>query len=152
MIMKCAAKEWENGKAAGLANSLFSKAGETEPSQRSSRRGRRSTHSIALKGRAWIEEDNLQIVRIETDLQAPLPEIKLLAEHVDIEFGPVTFRNKKESMWLPMTADIYMDLKGRRIRRMNAFNNYLLFSVDDRQSIFAPREANTTPDSAPAAG
>jgi len=50
---------------------------------------------IALKGRAWIEEDNLQIVRIETDLQAPLPEIKLLAEHVDIEFGPVTFRNEK---------------------------------------------------------
>jgi hypothetical protein len=123
-----------------------------KPGKPSRLRGHRGTVGgpltpIALKGRAWIEESALQIVRIETDLQAPIPEIKLFAEHVDIEFGPVTFHSKKVSMWLPMTADIYMDLRGRRIRRMNAFNNYLLFSVDDRQNISAPKEG----DSAPAA-
>ena len=123
-----------------------------KPGKPSRLRGHRGTAGgpltpIAVKGRAWIEESAFQIVRIETDLQAPMPEIKLFAEHADIEFGPVTFHNKKVSMWLPMTADIYMDLRGRRIRRMNAFNNYLLFSVDDRQNISAPKEG----DSAPAA-
>ncbi len=108
---------------------------------------------LALKGRAWIQENDLQVVRIETDLQAPLPEIKLLSEHVDIEFGPVTFRKKGESMWLPMTANIYLDLRGRRIRRINVFNNYLLFSVDERQNISAPKEISATGDAArPAVG
>jgi hypothetical protein len=77
-----------------------------------------------------------------------LSEIKLLAEHIDIEFGPVTFRNKNVSMWLPMTADIYIDLKGRRIRRKNAFSNYLLFSVDEKQNISAPGESKTDGNSA----
>jgi tetratricopeptide (TPR) repeat protein len=106
---------------------------------------------IALKGRAWIEENTFQVVRIETDLQSPLPEIKLLAEHVDIEFGPVTFRNKNESMWLPMTADIYIDLRGRHIRRKNAFSNYLLFSVDEKQNILVPNKTKATGNSAPPA-
>jgi tetratricopeptide (TPR) repeat protein len=103
---------------------------------------------IAVKGRAWVEKDTLQVVRMETDLQTPLSEIKLLAEHIDIEFGPVTFRNKNVSMWLPMTADIYIDLRGRRIRRKNAFSNYLLFSVDEKQNISAPGESKTDGNSA----
>jgi tetratricopeptide (TPR) repeat protein len=103
---------------------------------------------IALKGRAWVEKDTLQVARMETDLQTPLSEIKLLAEHIDIEFGPVIFRNKNVSMWLPMTADIYIDLRGRRIRRKNAFSNYLLFSVDEKQNISAPGESKTNGNSA----
>jgi tetratricopeptide (TPR) repeat protein len=108
--------------------------------------GRPST-LIALKGRAWVDKDTLQVVRMESDLQAPLPQIKLLAEHMDIQFGPVRFRNQKEPIWLPMAADIYFDLRGRRIRRRNEFRNYLLFSVEDRQSISAPKEAEASEDS-----
>jgi tetratricopeptide (TPR) repeat protein len=52
---------------------------------------------MALKGRAWIEENSLQVIRIETDLQSPLPEIKLLAEHMDIEYGPVTFHGQRRT-------------------------------------------------------
>ncbi len=104
---------------------------------------------IALKGRAWIEETTNQIVRIETDLQAPMPEIKLLAEHMDIEFGPVTFHSQKENMWLPASADVYFDLRGRHIRRKNTFTNYLLFSVNEKQSISAPKETKGTEDTQP---
>jgi tetratricopeptide (TPR) repeat protein len=103
---------------------------------------------IALKGRAWIDKDTLQVVRIETDLQAPMPEIKYLAEHMDIEYGPVKFRKQNETMWLPMTADIYFSLRGRRIRRRNVFQKYLLFSVDEKQTISVPKEANASDDSA----
>jgi Tfp pilus assembly protein PilF len=119
-----------------------------KPGKRSRLRGYRASVNgpsvpIPLKGRAWIEKSSLQVVRVETDLEAPMPEIKLLAEHQDIEFGPVRFRNQRAELWLPMTADIYFDLHGHRIRRKTTFQNYLLFSVDEKQSISAPKEAKT---------
>ena len=101
-----------------------------------------------MKGRAWIQKDTLQVVRIETDLVAPLPDIKLAAEHQDIEFGPVKFRNGKEELWLPASADIYFDLRGHKLRRKHSFTDYLLFSVDDKQKISAPKET-TASDEAP---
>jgi tetratricopeptide (TPR) repeat protein len=102
---------------------------------------------IAFKGRAWIQENTHQVVRMETDLQSAMPEIKLFAEHMDIEFGPVTFHSQKENMWLPASADIYFDLRGRRIRRRNTFTNYLLFTVNEKQSISAPKEPKSTDES-----
>jgi hypothetical protein len=77
-----------------------------------------------------------------------MPEIKYLAEHMDIEYGPVKFHKQNATMWLPMTADIYFSLRGRRIRRRNVFEKYLLFSVDEKQTIFAPKEAEASDDSA----
>jgi len=47
-----------------------------------------------------------------------------------------------------MTADIYFSLRGRRIRRKNVFQKYLLFSVDEKQIISAPKEVQTSDDSA----
>jgi tetratricopeptide (TPR) repeat protein len=102
------------------------------------------TTPVALKGRAWIAKNTFQVVRIETDLQAPMPEIRYLAEHMDIEYGPVKFKKQNETMWLPVTADIYFSLRGRRIRRKNMFQNYLLFSVDEKQTISAPKEAQAS--------
>ncbi|PYU49982.1 MAG: hypothetical protein DMG48_15320 [Acidobacteria bacterium] len=102
---------------------------------------------IAFKGRAWIQENTHQVVRMETDLLSAMPEIKLFAEHMDIEFGPVTFHSQKENMWLPASADIYFDLRGRRIRRRNTFTNYLLFTVNEKQSISAPKESKSTDES-----
>jgi tetratricopeptide (TPR) repeat protein len=104
---------------------------------------------IALKGRAWIDKNTLQVVRIETDLQAPMPEIKYLAEHMDIEYGAVKFHKQDETIWLPMTADIYFELRGRRIRRTNVFQKYLLFSVDEKQNISAPKDAAVSGDTLP---
>ena len=31
------------------------------------------------------------------------------------------------------TAEVFYDLKGRRIHRRHSFSNYMLFSVDDRE-------------------
>jgi tetratricopeptide (TPR) repeat protein len=101
---------------------------------------------VSLKGRAWIDKMTLQVVRIESDLVAPLPEIKLAAEHQDVEYAPVKFRDLKESMWLPASADIYFDLRGRKFRRHNTFTDYLLFSVDDKQKISAPKETAASSD------
>jgi hypothetical protein len=103
------------------------------------------SYAIALKGRAWIAADTFQISRLETDLIAPVPQIRLVADHTAIEYGPVHFKNRKVDMWLPQTAEVYFDWKGRRVHRRHSFNNYLLFAVDEKQRIAAPKAAQESP-------
>ena len=108
-------------------------------------------YAIALKGRAWIAADTFRITRLETDLIAPVPEIRLVADHTAIEYGPVHFKNRKVDLWLPQTAEVYYDWRGKRTYRRHSFNNYLLFSVDDKQKISEPKAAqeSSTPPTGP---
>src|SRR6266850_1983054 len=92
-------------------------------------------YSVPLKGRAWISADNFQIVRLETDLVASLPQIRLEADHAAIEYGPVHFQSRNLDMWLPQIAEVFYDWRGRRTHRRHSFKNYLLFSVDDKERI-----------------
>jgi tetratricopeptide (TPR) repeat protein len=103
---------------------------------------------VALKGRAWIAADNYQIVRLETDMVAPMPQIRRAAEHINIEYAPVHFSQGKLEMWLPASVEVYSDWKGHRVHRQHRFSNYLLFSVDDKQKISAPKGLESpAPDS-----
>lgn len=96
-------------------------------------------YPVALKGRAWIAADSFEVVRLETNMVAPMPQIRLAAEHVEIEYAPVKFRQGALEMWLPANVDVYYDWRGRRVHRQHKFSNYLLFSVDDKQKIAAPK-------------
>ena len=73
--------------------------------------------TVPLKGRAWIAADTYQIVRLETQMLAPVPEIHLAADSTVIEYGPVHFRERNMDMWLPQSADVYSDWRGRRFHR-----------------------------------
>jgi tetratricopeptide (TPR) repeat protein len=97
------------------------------------------SHPVALKGRVWIAADTYQIVRLESDMVAPIPDIRLVAEHTEIEYGPVQFQGGKVNMWLPQSAEIYYDWRGRRIHRRHSFSNYALFGVDEKQKITVPK-------------
>lgn len=98
-----------------------------------------SSYFVALKGRVWISAETFQILRMETDLVAPLPDIQLFAEHTTIEYGPVRFRQGKVSLWLPQSANLYMDWRGQRMHRRHSFSQYQLFTVDENQRISAPK-------------
>jgi tetratricopeptide (TPR) repeat protein len=98
-------------------------------------------YPVSLKGRAWIGASNLQVLRIETDLSSPMPEIKLLAEHQALDYGPVRFKDRSVQLWLPADTDIYFDFRGKRVHRRHSFSDFLLFSVDDKQKIEKPKEA-----------
>jgi hypothetical protein len=96
-------------------------------------------YPVALKGRAWIAADTFQVVRLETNMVEPMPQIRLAAEHVEIEYAPVRFRQGTMEMWLPASVEVFYDWKGHRVHREHRFSNYLLFSVDDKQKISAPK-------------
>jgi hypothetical protein len=107
-------------------------------------------YPIALKGRAWIDANTFQIVRLETDLREAHPELKLNAEHLIMEYGPVRFKSRNEQLWLPASAEYYAVRRGKRFHRRHTFTNYILFSVEDKQKIGDPTKekaaAATSPD------
>jgi tetratricopeptide (TPR) repeat protein len=131
----------------GLAWQVHFRQGKDKPNTiRSYRMGPEGQgYPVALKGRAWIAADSYQIVRLETNMVAPMPQIRLAAEHVNIEYAPVQFRNGALEMWLPANVEVYYDWKGRRVHRRHSFSNYLLFSVDDKQKISAPKGQDSAP-------
>jgi len=100
------------------------------------------SYPVALKGRAWILRDSFDIARLETDLIAPVPQIKLVADHTAIEYGPVRFHIPDAEMWLPQSAEVYYDWRGKRIHRRHSFSHYLLFVVDEKQHIAEPKPQN----------
>jgi len=107
-----------------------------------------NAYAVGLKGRAWISADTFQIVRLETDLVKPYPEIRLAAEHTLIAYGPVQFRSKDVKMWLPQRAEVSFDWRGKRVHRRLNYTNYSLFSVDTKQKINPPKQAQAIdPDS-----
>jgi hypothetical protein len=101
-------------------------------------------YAVPLKGRAWIAADSFQIVRLETQMVAPLEEIKLAADSTVIEYGPVHFAERNLDLWLPQSAEVYSDWKGRRMHRRHSFSQFVLFSVDDDQKISGPKDVEET--------
>ena len=96
---------------------------------------------VPLKGRAWIDAANYEVVRLQTDIREPLKEAGLYAQHTDIEYGPVRFQKDNLDLWLPIRAEIYMQTKGHRMHRRHNFSNYFLFAVEDKQTISNPKES-----------
>ena len=104
---------------------------------------------VGIKGRAWISTDTSQVLRMETDLVSKVPEIRLHAEHQDILYGPVPFQKKHLVLWLPLATETYLDFNGHRIHRRQDLSNYLLFWVDDRETIEKPKTTEGPQESSP---
>jgi tetratricopeptide (TPR) repeat protein len=104
------------------------------------------SYAVALKGRAWISADSYQIVRMETDLAAPVPDIRLFAEHTVVEYSAVNFQSGNVHLWLPQSAEVFFDWRGHRIHRRHSFSDYMLFAVDSQEKVSDPKDADAPPD------
>lgn len=111
---------------------------EDRPAQMHDYRVGGDLYSLKLKGRAWITADKFQIVRIESELVSPVPKIRLAGEHQVVEYGPVPFTKKKVQLWLPQSAEIYLDFRRHRYYRKHSFDHYMLFAVDADEKRKAP--------------
>jgi tetratricopeptide (TPR) repeat protein len=98
-------------------------------------------HPVKLKGRAWITSDKFQIVRMEAEMVAPMPEIELQSEHQVVEYAPIPFPQKDTTLWLPKSAEIYFDFRKHRYYRRHSFDHYMLFSVDTEEKHKKPVSA-----------
>jgi len=96
---------------------------------------------VRMDGRAWIDPGSLQVIRMESELMAPIPQIELTAEHVAIDYEPVQFRTQKIQIWLPRQGELYVERRGHRYYRKHTFSDFQVFNVDTSQSIQAPKES-----------
>ena len=99
----------------------------------------RGSFPVEMKGRAWIMADTYQVMRMETDLAKPIPEILLQKDHMIIDYRLVEFREHQLQLWLPETVEIWGDLLGHRFRRRHIFSNFELFWVDVAQKNQDPK-------------
>jgi tetratricopeptide (TPR) repeat protein len=97
-----------------------------------------SVYLPRLKGRAWIGTDTYDVMRLETDLVSPIPQIDLQLEHQVISYAPVEFQEHHTRLWLPESTSLHITYHGRRYERVHTFSQFLLFSVDAAPVIKGP--------------
>ncbi|MGO8796870.1 MAG: tetratricopeptide repeat protein [Candidatus Sulfotelmatobacter sp.] len=85
------------------------------------------SYRVDLKGRAWINADNFQIVRIESELVKPVGRFSV--QHEIVDYGPVHFQKKNVDLWLPQSADLFLEINRRRYYRRHSFDHFMLFST-----------------------
>jgi hypothetical protein len=87
---------------------------------------------LLYQGVAWIDQETYKIVRIRTDVLAPLPKIKLWQATSTVSFGEVEIPKFDARLWLPKTVEITWDLGGNRLGELHRYSNYRLFVATSR--------------------
>jgi len=97
-------------------------------------------YTLLLKGSAWIDRNNYQIVHMETDLLQSIPDIRLKMLHQSVDYGPVTFAGGAATLWLPQTAEVRADFRGKRLGERHTYSKFQIFSVNTEQKFKLPPE------------
>jgi Tfp pilus assembly protein PilF len=98
-------------------------------------------YPVELKGRAWIDAATYQVVRLESELVKPIPQIHLQRERLTIAYAPVQFYSQDIQLWLPARAELLVVMDKTAFYRTHAFSNFSLFSVGTNQKIGAPKQS-----------
>jgi hypothetical protein len=102
-----------------------------------------SANPIYLQGRAWIDPAKGQVVRIESQLEKPNPRIELSQQHQIIQYTAVKFTTTGQTIWLPQSAEVYVERHGKRYYRRHSFQDFRLFNVDTSQTFKPPKGSYT---------
>jgi hypothetical protein len=100
-------------------------------------------YHIPLKGRVWIDPGTFQIVHLDSELVAPNKKIQLTHERCSIDYALVEFHSEKQEIWLPQTAELWVERNGHRFYRRHSFSDFKVFSVDTTQSAQKAKESYT---------
>jgi hypothetical protein len=100
-----------------------------------------NTYSVPLKGRAMIDAGTFQVLRLDSELIKPVADIKLKQERMAIDYAPVQFRTEEQQMWLPQSAELYVERGKSHYYRRHTFSNFRVFTVGTEQKVQAPKES-----------
>jgi Tfp pilus assembly protein PilF len=93
------------------------------------------------QGLAWINPDTYQIIRLHTDLLAPLPELRLEKETLNVDFNEVRFNHPKQALWLPEQVTVTLDWNGRELRNTHEYSDFKIFNVEASEKIGKPKDS-----------
>jgi len=97
---------------------------------------------IYLQGLAWIDDTTHQVVRLKTDLLAPLPQIKLNQETTEINFREVGFDGSAQKFWLPCDVTVSIAWAGRHLRNRHQYSDFMVFNVEQKNIIGVPTKVS----------
>lgn len=100
-----------------------------------------NTYTVPLKGWAMIDAGTFQVLRLDSESSAPVAKIKLKQERIAIDYAPVQFRTEEQQMWLPQSAELYVERGGSRYYRRHTFSNFQVFTVGTQQKVHPPKES-----------
>ncbi len=101
------------------------------------------------QGVAWIDTATYQIIRLHTELLAPLPELRLEKEDVNIDFNEVQFKSLKGALWLPEKVIVAIDWNGKQLRNQHEYSDFKIFQVDTSQEIGKPKNSKASSKETP---
>jgi Flp pilus assembly protein TadD len=101
-------------------------------------------YEIPIKGRIWVSSTSYAVLRVETELLNPIPGLELTKDHLFVDYDPVKFSTSNQQLWLPWSADMYMELHGKRYHHRHFLSDYMLFGVDTTHKISNPKELPPT--------
>ncbi len=104
-----------------------------------------TTYEVPVKGRIWISSVSYAVLRVESDVRDPVEGLELTKDHLFVDYGPVNFTTGNVQLWLPWSADMYLELKGKRYHHRHYLTDYMLFGVDTTHKIDRPKNLPSSP-------
>jgi len=88
--------------------------------------GKEKSMRMLLQGVAWIDPASRQIVRLRTDLLAPLVEAGLFRYTTEVHFREVRFGEISHTLWLPAEVSVTTERNGAIYSNIHRFSDYTL--------------------------
>jgi hypothetical protein len=90
------------------------------------------TVPLLYQGFAWIDAENFHILRLRTDLRAPLPELNLKRITSTIDFSKVTIPQFPDALWLPKRVEVLWQTNEVEAGEIHRYSKYQLFHATAR--------------------
>jgi hypothetical protein len=87
---------------------------------------------------AWIDPASDQIIRMQMDLLAPVPEIKLESQTTHIKFAEIRFKGSASGIWLPREVEVETRNDGVIFQNLHSYSEFKHFAVLTQQRPEAP--------------
>jgi tetratricopeptide (TPR) repeat protein len=102
-----------------------------------------------VRGRGIVDQASGELLHMETDLEDPIPQVRLEEEHLVVDYTPMNFKSVALPIFLPAYAELFVHYRGHLYRVRHSFEKYLRFAVDTRQDIRRPKDVPPEPEPEP---
>lgn len=87
---------------------------------------------ILYQGIAWVDESDSRIVRLRTDLLAPLAAAHLRRLTAEIHFGDARIAESTSPLWLPHEVVVTSDIDGQTFGERHVYSGYRAYLVQSK--------------------
>jgi hypothetical protein len=91
-----------------------------------------SAVQMLVQGVAWVDKSDFQIIKIQTDLLAPRPEVGLDRQTTVVTLSEFRLRDIASPLWLPKVVKVNIRFYGVDFRNEHQYANYRQYRVSSK--------------------